>query len=605
MYMGKTTTSITGSSSSRAGAVITESIATSISNEQLLVKIHEINKVFYDPARQVYIVESEEGRIAVNLDQPHSITHNGQVSEDMLRAAYARALGEQARNAPLSASESVLALGDLQEQIYDLEQQMKDFANSSDPEEISKYQALEAQRQELLAQYGPLAQEVMAEELDVCQDEVADIPVNSPVSRRVAMKRRAEHMGRKLRSFIRGENRQEATLAQAMVFGVNEEGEVNFPSAERLESSRQSAIALGGEHLIPDVEFAFDQRETGEVDENGDPIMEIVSVGDIEANLDFQEALELFSSRVINGGTRLVILSGPPSTGKDTFAEQMAGMLGMPAITKNMGPGYDISDALGGEGIGPQDVHDEEGKYQTTVTGSRRIVGRLADASQHRAAFIMDEIEGMEDDLVRLNTLFGSRVGEPDKRTVSAGSITDDDEIVPDEDFIVFITYNPGHDDIKLPSSVAARALNLSFEYAPPEEEAKIVARMTTAIAKQDKEVEGLADRQFTPEEVRPVVDLIRRLRNHHATDPHIWKDQPDMRQAAHIVHDLVNLGRAKNENALRTTVRRTLAYVLPGSMEMPISQRDSLLDDVIKDYESELNTLVALGQSMIPEEEG
>jgi hypothetical protein len=263
-----------------------------------------------------------------------------------------------------------------------------------------------------------------------------------------------------------------------------------------------------------------------------------------------------------------------------------------------MGPRYDISDALGGEGLGPVNTYDEEGNLTGTVMGSKRIVGSLSEAAQHRCAYVMTEIEGMEDDLVRLNTLFGSRVGEPEKRTVSAGSISDDDEIVPNEDFIVFITYNPGENDIKLPSSVANRALNISFEYAPLEEESKIVAKMASKVMERQEAMPKL-QREVEAEEIAPVVKLVRRLRDLHLTNPETFKDMPDMRQAAHIYHDLLYLGAVGHPDPI-SAVSKTLDHLLPGSMsmEMSPSEREARLADAIKDYENELNAIVQLGYS-------
>jgi hypothetical protein len=581
--MGKTESPVNAGASSRTAvpsASLTTETTLTVLNQHLL----EITEVIYDPSRKAYLVTTPEGLVAVSLDQPHSLTAGPGISDEALRAAYATALGEQAVLAPLDAPDHILELGELRNQMTDMDPNSPEYAAA-------------------MSRFTELAQQAMESDLSVCHEEPAEIPASGPISRRVAAKRRAEQLGSQLRDFVRGQNRQEASAAQALFYGTDEDGEVMIPT-DKFEESRQAAIALGGEHLIPEVKIDLEAKE--KLDENGNPIldsegnpvMEIDSVGEVHANQHFMDAMELFESRVKDGGVRLVILSGPPSTGKDTFAEQMAGVMGMPLTTRNMGPRYDISDALGGEGLGPVNTYDEEGNLTGTVMGSKRIVGSLSEAAQHRCAYVMTEIEGMEDDLVRLNTLFGSRVGEPEKRTVSAGSISDDDEIVPNEDFIVFITYNPGENDIKLPSSVANRALNISFEYAPLEEESKIVAKMASKVMERQEAMPKL-QREVEAEEIAPVVKLVRRLRDLHLTNPETFKDMPDMRQAAHIYHDLLYLGAVGHPDPI-SAVSKTLDHLLPGSMsmEMSPSEREARLADAIKDYENELNAIVQLGYS-------
>jgi len=548
--------------------------------------LQQVEAVRYDPANKRYIITTIEGQITVTMDPPGAYNPD-ELDAAAVRAAYISAFSYSASFEPISAPDHVLEMGDLYASVQDMEPGTKAHTAAID--------RLVALSQEHLQGDEHLAS------LDVCNErpEEADRLPTATSSKRLEAKRRAERLGAAMSSMMKKVDLAgtDITPMEALFNGVKNEEDL-LVLQDQFAERREAAIALFGEHgeaMIPKSRLNFENEDTGEVDEDGNPITRIVSTGDIHADQHFQDCMELFESQVIQGAKRGIIASGPPSTGKDTFIYEMAAMRRMAVVEKNMGPGSDINDLFGGEGIGPEVVYDDKGEFVGTGFSSKRIPGRLITASDYPVAFLLTEVEGVEEVFVRVNTLVGGEVGDPSKRKASAGSISNDIETTPHEDFLLCFSYNPGFRDIQMPSSLKKRCLDLRFEYMTAEDEAEVVAanvRKIFAFGGDDLPDEI---KDVKAADVMPVVNLARSIRDKHHMDPQTWKDMPDMRSAAHMYHDLVRAGKNKHPNPVRM-MAKTLESMLPGSLQMTISTMNTELNDTLADHEEALNAIGQLG---------
>jgi len=375
-----------------------------------------------------------------------------------------------------------------------------------------------------------------------------------------------------------------ANADSAVLYAVDQNtGKVQLPE-DLFERRKKAAVALGGEHLIPESKIKFDRNEEGER----------ISVGEYYYGAQEEEVASLFRNRWASG-VRFAILRGDPGTGKNEFVKQMAAIQRAPLIDLNLGPRFDVQDALGGDGLGLMRITDKDGvETGPPVSGSMQMLGPLARAAQHPCIICMDEPEGLEEDLVSLNAAFGSDIGNPGDRFLTVNSMSGDEFSVKiDPDCMFFVTFNPGEQELRLRSSTMNRALNYDFEYPPVEEEMKMTATKVSKIMKYQNEAPGL-QRDFTPDEVAPIVRFVRRLRDVHAKEPSSFIDFPDGRQGAMMFADLMLESYRENNDAVATMLH-SLRYLMPGSRNMPVGERDRKIRQQAQD---EYKNFVALAQS-------
>ena len=152
-------------------------------------------------------------------------------------------------------------------------------------------------------------------------------------------------------------------------------------------------------------------------------------------------------------------------------------------------------------------------------------------------------------------------------------------------------------------TSTHNRALNYDFDYPPPEEEAKQLAVKVSKLMNFQDEAPGL-QREFTAEEVMPIVSLTRRLRDAHKTSGDSFIDFPDGRQAAYMFNDLMLEAYRDNADAI-STMTHALHFLMPGSRNMSPGDREAKMREQISDLFPALNELVQLADKVRKDDEG
>lgn len=369
-------------------------------------------------------------------------------------------------------------------------------------------------------------------------------------------------------------------------------GRTTGPRLEDIAARETSAKALGGVQLIPEITIAFDEYGR--------------SSGEYECGYQEQMFFALIRNRLAVG-QRAFAFRGPPGSGKDTFAQQIAAIRHAPFVAFNIGPNYSFEDAIGTDGLKPQTVvtpdrtvkqpdqriTNADGTVnilqggdmlvpgaQTTVPVSAQIEGPLARAVKEDAVVVIQEPEGMENEAVRLHSVAGDRVGDPNHRYLTVNSAGGDLFIPVHPECILIFTYNSGKEDVRFKTALHDRMGNLDFEYPDQEAEARRYARMVSTMMKQQTLAPELA-RDYLPEELLPMVRVMERARNAHAQDPEDFKDMPGSRQAVHCYCDLLLLGYAGDVDPVET-MSSMLCYLLPGSDLMTIEERKLKIREVL-----------------------
>lgn len=577
-----------------------------------------VDRLTYHPSSGHYEVFFTDGsRAMVSVDPAGVALESGEEDPVLIHGSLYAAQAQRARHAPDSAPARVLDLGD---------------AESWRREAPGDGEALRLAAKAAVA-LNEDGDPVSVNPSSLVAELGRDVSVPNPVQRRRAARKRMADLVDRVAKVVKGPTPHLAP--SALLFNADANGVVEIPNyEEKLASARR----LGGEHLIP--QSKIDYEEIDLVDEDGNPVLDPDTgeqmvdrkmTGEYHIGPQEEELISLVRNRIVNGGQRFMIFRGPQGTGKNAAASEIAAMLGMPLVQINLGPRYDINDALGGEGLAPAELYDDvpvidpqtglpkvdpdtkevvtEKKLITAVAASKQIVGILTRAAQEKCVICLDEIEGTEADFVQLHGALGSDVGDPTKRFISVNSMSGAYSIPVDPDCIIIANFNSGAQEVHLPSATHDRAINFEFDYPEPEDEDKMLATMVTSLmnAKEEDgtlrlEAPGLA-REYTAEDVKPIGDIVRRLRNAHKNDPDTFIDFPGGRQAAYMFYDVMKQGYDENEDAVRF-MRHNLRYLLPGWNNMSSEERDGLLSEQFREYEGELNELVQLAGKIREDDE-
>lgn len=152
-----------------------------------------------------------------------------------------------------------------------------------------------------------------------------------------------------------------------------------------------------------------------------------------------------------------VMLKGPTGCGKTRFVEHMAFRLKRPLITVACHEDLFASDLIG--------------RYLLKNDETVWVDGPLTRAVRMGAICYLDEVvEARKDTTVVIHPLTDNR------RTLS---IEKKGEVIQAHpDFLMVISYNPGYQSVlkDLKQSTRQRFVALTFDYPPPEDEARIVA---------------------------------------------------------------------------------------------------------------------------------
>ena len=155
-----------------------------------------------------------------------------------------------------------------------------------------------------------------------------------------------------------------------------------------------------------------------------------------------------------------IMLKGPTGCGKSRFVEYMAWKLDRPLITVACNEDMTASDLVG--------------RYLLEAGGTRWLDGPLTMAARMGAICYLDEIvEARQDTTVVIHPLTDHRRTLPlDKKG---------EQVRAHPDFQLVRSYNPGYQNLMkdLKPSTKQRFAAFDFDYPPPEQEARIVARET------------------------------------------------------------------------------------------------------------------------------
>lgn len=471
--------------------------------------------------------------------------------QSQLQGAYLAALGQHSAFAdPMNSSDAMLAFADAAER-------MRDGQPGSFEEMIAAGQAV------LAEQNGDL----MVNSPDLQQSLAGSGPDPSDLTPRQLAKRRLENMRERVERAR--ESGGDEAAARQLLYGVNmESGEVGGPAPEEIAERKEAASALGAE--IPEIKIAFDDEGK--------------SVGEYDLNDDLQEKFEIVRNRLAFG-QRAFAFRGPPGSGKGEFAKQIAAIREQPAVEFNVGPDFAWEDAISGDGLEAEIVN---GQPVTTTVGK---LGAIAEAVQHPCVLIINEAEGMQNEAVRLHSMLGDNIADPDSRYITLNSVNGDRQVKVHPDCIIALTYNSGEEDNRFKTAVHDRVCNLDFEYPSEQEEAKRIATIVSRGMQADDEIPEELRRDYTPEEVLPIVKLTRQLRDAHRTDPESFVEIPGARQSAHLFADLIQTGYNGADDPIGT-MHQTLGYLLPGSENMTPEERQLHLREQMGDVYQELTAV-------------
>jgi nitric oxide reductase NorQ protein len=161
-----------------------------------------------------------------------------------------------------------------------------------------------------------------------------------------------------------------------------------------------------------------------------------------------------------------VLLRGPTGCGKTRFVEYMAERLPRVATDKPTGPRLITvachEDLTGSDLVGRYLLHGDETVW---------VDGPLTQAVRTGSVCYLDEIvEARKDTIVVIHPLTDHR------RILPVDKLGQILEAHPD--FMLVISYNPAYQSVSkdLKQSTRQRFVTIDFDYAPPEQEAKVIA---------------------------------------------------------------------------------------------------------------------------------
>lgn len=380
-----------------------------------------------------------------------------------------------------------------------------------------------------------------------------------------------------------------SAAAKALLYNVDDNGNV-LVSEQELKERRQAAKRLGGEHLIPESGIQVSEEPCGECTEckagNECLAPKLVSTGSYYVGEQEKKHFYKVKNR-LEQGQRTLILRGPPGTGKDRFLKELAAIRETPYVPINIGPGFSIEDSMGGDGLAAKEFVDKEtGEVKHVATVTEEVQGPLTRAVQEPALVVIQEPAGMKHELVRLHSIAGDNIGEPESRHLQINSTKGQLSIPVHPDCIVAFTYNEGKEGETLGDALHDRACNLDFEVPSVQDEAK---RWQTILKykllRNQQEFPELHDVEPPLEIIENGVRAMRQLRSSHLNDSaELVRGYPGGRAGPHIVADLIMEGANENEQATALALEN-LHYLLEGTeagndYESRVQQLETLLKD-------------------------
>jgi MoxR-like ATPase len=495
------------------------------------------------------MVDTERGAIA--------FSSGDDFTQAQLQGAMVMAMAQQGTLADLeTADDNTLAMADALKAFKDGNPQaLVDLAKSGG-------EALQSQEDSLLVNVPDLQRELNGS---------LDAQENGGLSPSQQAKRRLEHSRGRLADAYADGGSDAAVGSLLFDAHMAEDGTTEYgPTSEQRDERQAAAEKLGA--IIPESRIS--------IDEDGK------SVGAFEVTDDIRTKFYLVRNSLASG-QRAFLFRGPPGTGKDTFAYEVAALQQMPIVSLNIGPSFSFEDAISGDALEAKTVDGQ------TVTVSTGKAGPLAQALQEPCMIVIQEPEGMEHEAVRLHSVFGDNVGEPGTRRLTLNTVNGPRDIDVHEDCIIAFTYNSGEEDVRFKTALHDRACNLSFEYPTEEEEAKRYSKMVTSVMNRDgmKEEAPELAREYSPEEMLPVVKLMTQLREAHRTNPDAFVDVPGSRQGVMVMTNLLLQGYGGDEDPM-STISERLDYLLPGSENMPREERMSYLREQFTDIFTEFDAI-------------
>jgi MoxR-like ATPase len=512
-------------------------------DDQAVLGLEQVTKTAYH-GPDTYKITFEDGTQAlVNVaDNQIAFDGDGQHTPAQLQAALIAAHAEAARFADIeTAPDSTLLLADTYQQL-------------SDTNEATRVDALaavaDAGQTAIVDQGGHVS--VNAPELrrSLNADEQ-----KAPTSPRLMARRRLQAAKQRLQTAIEVGGGPDAAV-RSLLYDVNMAG-VDGPTPEEVSEREQAAKALG----IGVPECKIDMDDEGN------------SIGEYELGDAERTKFDIVRNRMALG-QRGYIFRGPPGSGKDTFLEQVASIMHMPIQKFNIGPTFSLEDAIGGDGLKTSRVENKDGTVSQSPE-SAQIEGPLARALRQPVVVVIQEPEGFENEMVRLHSVFGDNVGSPETRYLTFNSSSGEQRLDVHPDAIIAFTFNSGKEDVKFKTALHDRACNLDFEYPEAEDEARRYSKMITRMMTREaieQEAPELA-REYTPEEVMPVVRYMETLRAAHMTNPDTFIEMPGSRQGVHCYCDLLLQGYGGDPNPTETLME-PLKYLLRGSDNMAEEER-------------------------------
>jgi hypothetical protein len=336
-----------------------------------------------------------------------------------------------------------------------------------------------------------------------------------------------------------------------------------------LERRRQLAIRdFGGEDAIP--------RSGMIVNRDG------TTSGMFDLSAQDIEAFQRLGGRIL-AGQRFFDLIGPAGSGKDTWVREVAAKLGYPVVQFNIGPTYELEDALGGHGLQGIKVVDMQTGEEEIVTGSVTSFGPLARALQKECLVVIQEPEGQEEDLVRIHGLLGDNIGpkgeDINPRRGMVSSPTGNALFQAHPGNLVFVTRNPQADESGMRDSTMDRSGHFDFEYRDDEVEARRLARMVTYVMRNQffTPRDSAIIRDYTADELMPMVEIMKRFRVLHAESPHEFVDVPGARKMVEVYTQML-LQAYGRDNVADDTTKELLSPYFPPTDSMPREYRNDLL---------------------------
>lgn len=559
--------SVRGGVAKRQSKKINEILTTP---EELSVALEGVVSATFETPGKYTIVFKDGSKALVDTNANSVAFAAGEYTEDQLQAALVAAHSERSRYVdPLGADDEELVLADALGFVQD------------NPDEAAMMAYAKAGGNYLLSQDGNVTVNAPKLRAELASIESGNEEAAAPYSPRLQARKRAQA----LQSFFK----EAAAIGgvrgpvNALAMGVNRaEGPSDFEIEERSDAAKQ----LGVE--IPESRIDLDPKEDGTFESKG-----AYHVGEAES-----ARFSVIRNRIALGN-RSFILRGPPGTGKDSFMQEVAAIYKMPMQVFNIGPTFSLEDAIGGDGLEATQVVDKNGNI-SQAPQSAQIKGPLARALEHPCMVVIQEPEGFENDMVRIHSVFGDNVGAPESRYLTFNSSSGEQRLDVHKDAIVALTYNPGKEDIKFKTALHDRACNLDFEYPDAEQEAERIAKMVTRVMAREEvkdEAPGLS-REYSAEEVMPMVRYMETLRNAHKENPDVFIEMPGSRTTVHSMCDLLMQGYIGDKFA-REHVMLSLNHLLRGSDNIDPTERGKNLREMMTDVTQDIHKITQFANSL------